>query len=117
MGVVYYSNYLVYFELGRTELMRSRGLPYSELENRGMFMAVTEAYCKYRGPASYDDLLQIRTSIDRLTRTRVYFRYEVDNAETGAPVAEGWTVLACMDSQKNPVEMSADLRERLLEEA
>ena len=61
MGVVYYANYLEYFERSRTEMLRAAGLPYSELEKKGIILPVSEAYCKYLGPARYDDLPTFRS--------------------------------------------------------
>ena len=68
MGVVYYANYLEYFERSRTEMLREAGLSYSEMEKMGYFLPVSEAYCKYSGSARYDDLLTFRSCIEEISR-------------------------------------------------
>ena len=65
MGVVYYANYLKWFEIGRTELLRAWGLPYRQIEASGIFLPVAEVHCKYHQPARYDDLLEIEAELDQ----------------------------------------------------
>ena len=77
MGVVYHSNYLVYFEIGRTEMMRASGISYAELEERGYVLAVVESSMKHTGSAKYDDLLTVRTWLRQVTKTRLRFEYAV----------------------------------------
>lgn len=112
MGVVYHANYLLYFEIGRTELMRAGGLPYGELEARGLLLVVTEAACRYRAPARYDEALEIRTRVDRLGRASVRFAYDV-RGQDGRLCAEGHTELAAVDSAKRPVRLPENVAERL----
>ena len=112
MGVVYHANYLLYFEEGRTELLRRTGLPYGELEARGILLVVTEAACRYRAPARYDETLEIRTRVDRLGRASVRFVYEVRGAD-GRLCAEGHTELASVDAGKRLVRLPEDVVERL----
>ncbi len=112
-GVVYYGNYLLYFEVGRTEFMRALGMPYSDIEARGYFLTVADSYCKYLGVASYDHLVSVRTTITKLTLTRVVFAYEVTNETTGERIAEGYSTLACIDRNRKPSRLPDDLRERL----
>lgn len=108
-GVVYYANYLQFFETGRTEYLRALGKSYADFERDGIILTVTEAACKYHRPAVYDDLLTIRTSVTRIRRTRMDFLYEVRNAG-GALLVEGSTVLGCLDmATKRPRELPADL--------
>jgi acyl-CoA thioester hydrolase len=71
MGVVYHSNYIIYFEIGRTEAMRSLGSAYVELERRGLVLAITEVGAKYHSPARYDDVLTIRTWLRELSKARL----------------------------------------------
>jgi acyl-CoA thioester hydrolase len=85
MGVVYYANYLVWFELGRTEWIRAHGVSYRELEEQGVLLPVTHASCDYRQSARYDDLIRIETTVARLTRARVAFTYRIVRA---APAPE-----------------------------
>lgn len=112
MGVVYHANYLLYFEQGRTELLRATGLPYGELEARGVFLVVTEAGCRYRTPARYDETLEIRTRVDRLGRASVRFAYAVVGQD-GRLCAEGHTELAAVDAAKRPVRLPEDVASRL----
>lgn len=85
MGVVYYANYLVWFELGRTEWIRAHGVSYRELEEQGVLLPVTHASCDYRQSARYDDLIRIETTVARLTRASVAFSYRIIRA---APAPE-----------------------------
>ncbi len=102
MGVVYYANYFVYFEIGRTEFLRSMGLPYGELEKANVFLAVFDAYCKYKAPARYDDLLVIKTWVTRLKHARVEMSYEIWRDNETQLVVEGHTTLACLNEKGRP---------------
>lgn len=104
MGVVYHPNYFLYFEAGRTELLRSAGVAYSELEKSGVFLVVTEASCRYRAAALYDQELRIVTRIERVGKATVSFSYRV-LGPSGALLAEGHTELASVDAMKNPVRL------------
>src|SRR3989338_5205038 len=77
MGVVYYANFFVYFEMGRTEYLRNLGLPYSELEKEQVYFPVTEAHCRFRSPAYYDDILVIQTWISEIKHATIEFSYKV----------------------------------------
>jgi acyl-CoA thioester hydrolase len=112
MGVVYHPNYLLYFETGRTELLREAGLAYSELEKSGIFLVVTEAACTYRSAARYDEELQVLTRVDHVGKATVGFSYRV-LGPTGALLAEGRTVLASVDAQKTPVRLPKTVAEVL----
>jgi len=114
MGVVYYSNYLRIFEMARSEFMRNKGIPYSEVEKQGFAMPVTEAYCKYINSASYDELVEILMVISPIGRTRIRFDYLMVNSETKVNLAEGYTVHACIDLKtRRPVRLP-DLIEKLV---
>ncbi|MCC6465009.1 MAG: acyl-CoA thioesterase [Planctomycetes bacterium] len=95
MGVVYHSNYLIYFEIGRTEAMRQIGIAYADLEKRGYLLAVIESGCRHYGSARYDDLLTVRTRLTEAGKTRLRFEYEV--LLDGRRLATGHTVLACLN--------------------
>ena len=95
MKVVYYGNYLTYFEVGRVEYLRQRGMPISEVNQR-VHMPVVEAHVKYVRPARLDDLLQVRCWINERRRASFRFAYEV-RGEAGDLVAGGWTLHACLD--------------------
>ena len=77
MGVVYYANYLVWFEVARADLLRSRGWTYREMESAGISLPVIEAHCEYRRPARYDDEIEVRTEGRMLSPVRMEFQYEV----------------------------------------
>lgn len=112
MGVVYHANYLLYFETGRTELMRTAGLVYRDLESRGVRLVVTEASCRYRAPARYDEELRIVTRVAGLGPARVRFEYSVKGAD-GRDVAEGHTELASVDASGRVVRLPADVADVL----
>lgn len=100
MGVVYYANYLVWFEIGRTEFCRSRGFSYREMEeHNNAFLVVAESYCRYKAPAQYDDELIVRTHITELRRRSVRFGYEIVRAFDGQIIAEGETGHVVTDDQ------------------
>jgi acyl-CoA thioester hydrolase len=95
MGLLHHANYLVYFEQGRTELLRSRGLAYKDLEDQGYLLVLTKMEIRYRSPARYDDLVTLRTTIVRTTAVRIDHRYEL--FRDGVLLAEGSSTLACVD--------------------
>jgi len=95
MGLLHHANYLVYFEQGRTELLRSQGFAYKDFEDQGYLLVLTKADVRYRGPARYDDVLTVRTTVVRMTSVRIDHQYEV--LREGALIAEGSTTLACVD--------------------
>jgi acyl-CoA thioester hydrolase len=108
MGVVYYGNYLTYFEIGRSEYMRELGFPYTELETRGYSLVVTEASAKYHANVGYDSLVKVKTAITDLRRVRVRFNYEILSAE-GQMLVMGYTVHACMNSEYKPARFPSDM--------
>jgi acyl-CoA thioester hydrolase len=112
MGVVYHANHLLYFEMGRTELLRAAGLPYSDLEKRGLLLVVTEALCRYRTHARYDETLRIETKVGSVGKASVRFEYAV-RGEDGRLVCEGHTDLACLDGRKKPVRLPEDVVAKL----
>jgi acyl-CoA thioester hydrolase len=112
MGVVYHPNYLLYFETGRTELLREAGLAYSELEKSGVFLVVTEASVTYRSAARYDEELQVLTRVDHVGKATIGFSYRV-LGPSGALLAEGRTVLASVDARKTPVRLPKTVAEVL----
>jgi acyl-CoA thioester hydrolase len=105
MGVVYNSNYLIWFELGRVELMRDLGYSYRDLEEDGYLLPVAEANCRFKDPAAYDDEILIRTRIVRLRRSLIQFDYAIYRAEDLTLLATGATthfVTGC-DKQRRPL--------------
>jgi acyl-CoA thioester hydrolase len=112
MGVVYHPNYFLYFEAGRTELLRAAGVAYSDLEKSGFFLVVTEASCTYRSAARYDEDLEVVTAIEHVGKVTIGFTYRV-LGPAGALRVEGRTVLACVDSTKFPVRLPPRVAELL----
>jgi acyl-CoA thioester hydrolase len=111
MGVVYYANYFVWFEVARTDLLRSLGWTYREMEAEGVLLPVIEAQCNYRRPARYDDDVEIRTSCTVTSPVRMEFSYEIDIAGGENPVAVGRTRHAAVDRDGRPCR----LPDRILE--
>jgi len=92
MKVVYHGKYLEYFEVGRAALIRSLGLPYSELETRGILLPVIEAFARYKKPALYDDLLSIEAVVSELPKATLKIDYQVFRDHEKEPLAEGYTI-------------------------
>jgi acyl-CoA thioester hydrolase len=114
MGVAHHTHFLVWFELGRTELMRELGCPYSEVEdNEGIFFPVAEAGARYFTPARYDEVLEIATRLVSARGARIRFEYEIARASDGTPVAAGFTVHAAVGRNGRPRRLPEGLRDRL----
>ncbi|HAO20217.1 MAG: thioesterase [Desulfobacteraceae bacterium IS3] len=90
MGIAYYANYLKWFEIGRTEMLRSLGFSYKDIEAKGIFLPVSEAFCKYIFPARYDDILTIETTPDSSVKAGMKFDYAIFNQEDRL-IAKGYT--------------------------
>ncbi len=112
MGVAYYSNYLVWFEIGRVELMRELGILYSEMEKKGLFLPVSESYCRYVAPSHFDDMLEVRCWVGEVRTRAVRFEYEL--VRDGSPVAKGHTIHVCTDRDASPMTLPGSLREALI---
>jgi acyl-CoA thioester hydrolase len=97
MGLLHHANYLVYFEQGRTELLRSQGFTYRDIEDQGYYLVLTKVAVRYRKPAYYDDLLTLRTTVVRTTLVKIEHKYEL--LRNGVVVAEGETTLGCVDRE------------------
>ena len=115
-GVVYYANYLRYFEKGRTEYMRDLVLTYREIEDLGLLLPVIECYSRYKAPASYDDLLTIETSLSELKNVSCRFNYRIykngsDNSLT--LLAKGHTVHASVNREGRLTRLPAHVLEKL----
>ena len=115
MGIVYYANYLIWFEIGRAEFCRARGFSYSDMEESDdAFLVVAEAYCRYKRPAYYDDELLIRTHITELRRRSLRFGYEVVRLKDGQIIAEGETGHVVTDSEGHVRSFPDGYAQRLL---
>ncbi|MBY6996228.1 acyl-CoA thioesterase [Clostridium botulinum] len=97
MGVVHHSNYYPWFEMGRTEFTKAAGMKYTDIENIGVMMPLTESYCKYIKPAKYEDEIIIETSIEKLTLVKIIFSYKVIKKENNELLAKGNTTQAFVD--------------------
>ena len=113
MGVVYYANYLVWFEVGRTEWLRETGWSYRDMEHNGISLPVIEAHCEYRQPARYDEEIEIRTRATLLTPVRIRFDYDVVRASDETISASGHTVHAALDTSGKPCRLPGRVREML----
>ena len=114
MGVVYHANYLVWFEIGRTEFCRARGFSYRDMEeNDQAFLVVAESYCRYKAPAYYDDELLIRTHVTELRRRSVRFGYEIIRQSDGQIIAEGETGHVVTDAKGRVISMPEIYRDLL----
>jgi acyl-CoA thioester hydrolase len=111
MGIVYYANYLVWFEVGRADLLRSLGWSYREMELAGVSLPVIEAQCAYQRPARYDDEIEIRTVGRLLSPVRMEFEYEVITTHNQMVAATGKTVHAALDPSGRPCRLPQRVRE------
>jgi acyl-CoA thioester hydrolase len=103
MGVVYHGHYYVYFEIGRVELMRARGVAYKEMEEQDdSYIVVAESHCRHLRPARYDDLLRIRTRVVESRRRIIRFAYEILNDETRELLATGETLHVVCNREGRP---------------
>ena len=115
MGIVYYANYLVWFEIGRTDYCRARGFSYRDMEeSESAFLVVAEAYCRYKAPAYYDDVLIVRTHITELRRRSLRFGYEIVRESDGVVIAEGETGHVVTDSNSRVRSFPPGFAELLL---
>lgn len=113
MGVVYYAEYLHFFERARSEFIRSRGMGYATVEERGIILPVREARCRYRSPAKFDDLLQVRAGISEWGRASLTFVYEIRDEGRNGLLADGMTQHACINPQGKPVPVPDWLKDLL----
>ena len=111
MGVVYHANYLSFFEIARTELIRLRGVAYSSLEEGGLRLMVPEAAMQYHSPGRYDDVLAITARLSESGPARVRFDYEVRRDGEDEVLVTGHTVLASIAEDGRPCRMPTELRE------
>jgi acyl-CoA thioester hydrolase len=109
MGVVYYANYLRWFELGRTEWLRQMGLPYTAIESMGLRFPVTQVSCHYQSPARYDDEVTIETVLFSLGRASLIFRYKIYRGDVQNLLAEGETRHACVDERGHVTRIPSSL--------
>ena len=111
MGVVYYANYFVWFEVARADLLRSLGWSYRDMEHGGVSLPVIEAHCEYVRPARYDDELEVKTEGRLLSPIRMEFTYQVRVLPEGVVAASGTTVHAAVDATGRPCKLPDRVRE------
>ncbi len=109
MGVAYYANYLRWFEMGRTELLREIGVPYTSIEEKGLRFPVTEVSCRYFRPVRYDDAITIETNLTSLGRASLSFHYKIYRKEDESRIASGWTKHACVDREGHVAKIPSSL--------
>ena len=99
MGVAYYANYLVWFEVGRSEFCRTRGFRYIDLEALGYKLVVADVHCRYRNSARYDETVIVRTRLKGVNKRMITFRYQILRKDQEEVIAEGETRHICVDSK------------------
>jgi len=115
-GVVYYANYLRYFEKGRTEYIRDLVMTYKKLEDQGLLLPVIECYSRYKAPASYDELLTIETSLAELKNVSCRFNYRIyknDSDNSRTLLAKGYTVNASVNRDGKLTRLPTHIFEKL----
>lgn len=111
MGIVYHANYLPWLEIGRTDLLRNKGLPYKEIEERGIFLPVLEVNVKYRRPAKYDDRIAIHTRISEKPYLKIHIDYELKRGDE--LIATARTVHAFMSKSGQPIKIPAFFKDAM----
>ena len=109
-GVVYYANYLKWFEIGRTEILRKIGYDYSDFEKQGLIAPVVEVKCNFKFPAQYDEIIIIKTSIENIGNSSIKFIYKIIRKKENKLLAEGYTVNVFVDMK---TKKSANIPEKL----
>ncbi len=110
MGVAYHGGYFAWFEVGRTDLLRSRGMTYKNLEAADLRLPVIEAGARYLRPVFYDDVIEVRTRVAEHSGARVRFEYELLRSGTEGPVATAFTAHAAVDGRGRPRRLPPELR-------
>jgi len=113
MGFAWHGNFLAWFEVGRTDLLRHTGTTYRELEAKDVKLPVIEAHLRFLRPARYDDVLEIRTRVEAISGARISFAYEVFRPGESEPLATGSTAHAAVDSAGRPHRLPAEIRSAL----
>jgi len=98
-GVVYYANYLKWFEIGRTELLRQEGFNYSDFEKQGLIAPIVEVKCNYKEPVRYNDMIIIKTTIEDIGNSSIKFNYDIIRKNDNVLLANGYTVNVFVDKK------------------
>ena len=110
MGVLHHSQYWVYFEMGRTELLRAGGINYRDCEQAGVFFVLSKCSAKFLAPARYDDVLTLTTRITKMGTARIDHAYELRRQSDGLLLATAETTLACVDRDGQVIPIPPDIR-------
>ena len=113
LGIVYHTNYIKWFEIGRGELLRELGIPYSQIENMGYYLPLTEVNCHYLYPARYDQIVLIETQIIFVTRASIKFRFLIWDEKQEKTLVEGESVHACINKQGKIVRIPREITEQI----
>ena len=113
-GVVYYANYLKYFERGRTEYMEARGIFIPDCLKAGFFFVVAHQDIDYKSPAFYADILNVETRVSKVSSASFTFEYAITNKKTTQLIAAGKTVMVCVNKDIQPQKLSQEIRDKLL---
>ena len=105
MGIVHHTNYIKYFEMGRTEYLREAGYPYAKLEEQGIWLPIASVYCEYKSPARYDDILTVHTRVKEFKGATIIMAYEIYKKEKQALVALGETKHPVTDNTLKPIRL------------
>jgi acyl-CoA thioester hydrolase len=116
MGIVYHTNYIKWFEIGRTELLRSVGIVYAEMEAQGYNLPLTEAYCNYLSPAKYDQIIVVETELEYLKRASMKFVYTIWDEDRQKALVEGYTIHACTNNLGKIVRIPSFILEKVNEQ-
>ncbi len=114
MGIVYYANYLVWFEVGRTEYLLAQGVDYRDVEKEGLFMAVVEAHCVYKAPARYGETVTVATWPEEVKNSSLTFGYRVTPQGQEKVLVEGWTAHVLIDKDLRPRKIPEKIRALLV---
>jgi acyl-CoA thioester hydrolase len=114
MGIVHHGSYLTYFEVGRVEWLRRRGVTYAEWAEKGVHLPVVEAHLNYRAPCRFDDELEVKTTLTKLRMVSLEFAYEI--TKDGKAIADGMTRLGCIDANHKLLRIPEYMRDVMLAE-
>jgi acyl-CoA thioester hydrolase len=116
MGIVYHTNYIKWFEIGRTELLRNVGIVYAEMEAQGYNLPLTEAYCNYLSPAKYDQIIVVETELEYLKRASMKFVYTIWDEDRQKALVEGYTIHACTNKTGKIVRIPSFIIDKVNEQ-
>ncbi len=112
-GVVYYANYLTYFERARTEWLEQKGILIKELAKKGIKFIVTHSEVDYKSPAQYGETLKIETCLEKISNVRMELSYKVCEKNTDRPIVTGRTTLACVNNSLRPCRLPEEIKREL----